>query len=294
MDRTVNVQFFRVRRKDREGLQFSDCLRQLGGLALGDREHIVDENITVRLDQFEEQAGYIHGLFLRTQIDNLPPKVQLGLPAEPLGLPQGYALSHSVVFQYHPGLSVLALEHNRRSVSLSKIDAYLSEAFNAPGFYFDPILNLDAWRQLNATTPRKVTIRVAEPDQLEAVENDQLTTKESLRRFKQLSGGAHVEVSFSMGHHRGSLRSRQMRAISNWMLRESDEYRGGVSKIRIEGQDEEGEGIALDLLHAQLGEKALLNLPDDPVQSFEIRNRHVSAVVRRNWPTVRQQFGEPN
>jgi len=294
MDKSVSVRFYRVRRRDREGVSFSDCLRELGGRNLADREVEIDDGVTVRLDQFGEHAGYINGLFLRKQIHNLPPKVPPGAPAIPLGLPQGYALGHSIAFRYHPGLSVLALQYNQKEVSLLKIHDYISIALGTPGYRFEPVLNLDAWRQLNSTVPRKLTIKVAAPDQLEAVENNHLTTKTSLENLKNLSGGAHVELSFSMGHHQGSLLPRSIRNLSSWIMGESEASRGEISKIRLEGKNEDGATIALDLLNAQLGEKTTLDLPDDPERSYQIRDQYVSDVCRRNWLAVREQFGAAN
>ncbi len=295
MDKSVSVRFFRVRRKDREGVSFSDGIRELGRQGLAAREVEVDDGVTVRLDQFGEHGGYINGLFLRKQIHNLPPKVPPGAPAIPLGLPEGYALGHSVAFRYHPELSILALQYNQREVGLSKISVYISTALNNnPGYHFEPVLNLDIWRQLNGTEPRKLTIRVAAPDQLEAVENEHLTTKASLENLKDLSGGAHVELTFSMGHHQGTLLPMPIRRLSRWIMGESDASRGEISKIRLEGINEDGEAIALDLLNAQLGEKITLDLPDDPERSYQLRDQYLSGVFRRNWGAIREQFGEAN
>jgi hypothetical protein len=163
----------------------------------------------------------------------------------------------------------------------------------AQGFDFVPAINRDAWHQLQQTDARKIRFRVAEPDNLEAVEDRQRTVKRNLSQMKEVANGAYVEVAIGMGHNEGNLDPRATRGIARWINGEFVAGRGGVKSLVIEGTDraDETQKVILDLIKAQLSSRALLDLPDDnPVQNYRLRHNHLAQIFISNMQALTEQF----
>ena len=140
MDRDITVRFYELRWPDDGPADIADAFRALQRRPRAERERPVNDNIVLRLDDFDEGDGLIWGDIVRVQSDNLPSHVQEDssdpLPVERIG--------HHAAFIFEPETRFLALQFD------AKIAVNHGDTFGTGG---------GAFLRFNVATPRA---RVAE------------------------------------------------------------------------------------------------------------------------------------
>jgi hypothetical protein len=278
MDRNVCVRFYQVLKNCDDDLDFSIVLQRLYDEKFEAWINIYDD-VTIRLERFDPRGGTIKGEFSRKQQHNLPPRANGdGDPLEPNPDP----VAHRAAFQYHPQLSILALESNSRGMTLSKLNKLIKKEFSHNGFEYLPVPTDQAWTRLENCEPRKLTLKIAVPENANILETENRTLLDNLEAFTEHLGGPVVEINVGFGRRREGLLDRQSlnRLIAEVMRRH--ESTRDVEKIQISAL---GEEEPIDLLLEQLKEKRVLNLDDSNVDRHynerklfieETFNRHFS------------------
>src|SRR5205085_9045754 len=116
-----------------------------------------------------------------------------GKKPKKIQLAQGQGLGHHAAFLYDRKIKVLAYQIARNAVPLGRFNGLLEVACECPGFGFLPVLWASDLKQLNKITPKTILVKVADPESLEALEDDQRKLKASLKNLRTLADGAYVK-----------------------------------------------------------------------------------------------------
>lgn len=266
-------------------MTFSECLEAAFSTQQGVWIDLGDE-IHIRLERFVQDGQFIKGEFTRKQTVNLPPKVRGNGTLQPSPEP----IAHRVAFQYHPRLSILAIEANKNSISLTKVNNYIQQILQHHGFDFLPVQSRAAWEKLNDCNPRSLTIRVAHPENMSAVEGASRTLTQNLVAMREVLGGPVVELQVGFGRQRdGLLDRRNLMTIIRGLMRQHEQH-GNVEKLQIKA---DGEQEPLDLLLEQIKEKETLELDDNNIDAhYQMRRDFIESVFRAHMPTIRDIYGQ--
>jgi hypothetical protein len=172
MDSRVTVRFYRVERRSQDQPEFADCLALLEGkdedallAAVGD--------IEMGVFDFAKDGSFFSGDLARRQTENLPTILQPHKKPTNLELPAGGALGHHTAFRFDVRTKMLAYQLTRNAVSMSHFNLYIAAKANCETFQFLPCFDPAKLQDLAHVRPRTIFIKIAEPHDLEAIEDKQ-------------------------------------------------------------------------------------------------------------------------
>ncbi|TPJ21654.1 hypothetical protein [Mesorhizobium sp. B2-7-2] len=203
MEKTFTFRFYNVTRNNNHTPAMVDILRLVAGIAdKTQREKLLATDYIVRLENLEDDGpNAVVGELTRCQNTNLPSEIDHG-DRRPLEVER---LGHSVVFRFNHQMGVLGIQYDPRIISPGRVLEYLS-AFNAAAIYeMQPRINEEAWAKFNAGETRKLSIRIANPDDMGVFAGPAQAASDSFRAMGDAYGAPLVTVEISMGHHRGFL-----------------------------------------------------------------------------------------
>lgn len=292
MDRAIQFRFYRIT-SNRADIDVSAVLEDIYGRDIADRAVDFDD-YAVRLEDLYKQGRVLEGEFVRVQKSNLPPRAPRRGRRRALGLDPDEGLGHTGAFIFDPALSVILLQRNRNGIGQGLLTHYLNSFLpQRRALNIEPVLTNEAWQKLNRSTVRSIQVRVAEPDQLEAVDNQQQTLIDALTHMKAVAGGEHVTLSVGMGRHKVPIHKRDMIRIFRWLAAQRSDHPSAVTQIQAGIQDpDSNEHYVLDLLKAHMGDKETVNIPDNVDQSFAVRIDIARRIFRASRVQLRQQFAE--
>ena len=287
MDKSVSIRMFSVEQREGHGVLFSAALRAIFARELVAREREVEPEIVIRLERLSDDAPVVRGEIMRLQSANLPPKALSGEPAVRLGVG---SIGHSAVFAYDREIGALALQVARSGITPARIALYV-EALHGSPYDVWPILNADSWTKIRHGRIRAARIRLATPSDLRAADDDARSIKQGLRRLKEATDTHYLDVSFTMGRGDPDLdRARTMR-LFRWFHAEREAGRGDVKRLAASVSDGEKTEI-LNLIGAQMGATARLELPDDdPTASYELRSQFALDSLHAHRDELVEQLG---
>ncbi|MDP2205966.1 MAG: hypothetical protein Q8K65_06620 [Alphaproteobacteria bacterium] len=287
MDKKVCVRFFQLRRNSENDMSFSDCLASIAAARLGEWIDLGDD-VLVRLERHQLDGAFIKGEFTRKQTTNIPPKANGD--GDPL-VASADPIAHRAAFQYHPALSILALESNKQGMTLAKIDKMIKQALHHSGFDYLPVASDAAWEKFSSCSPRKMTLKVANPENLSVAENATRSVAQNLNDLKEIFGGPVIEVSVGFGRQReGALNKRALVSFFGDLIRQQEAGYRGVQKIEIKA---EGEEEPIDLLLEQVKEKDVLDLSDTNIEEhYRSRRQFIERAFGKYLPSMRATYGQ--
>lgn len=289
MDSLVKARFYQTETVNRNDPTLFDCFHELWNHQRRDEYETIYGGARVRIENFENDAaivgqGFVDGEFVRQQTENLPPVAEQGAPLQGNNSPLG----HRCAFRYHSELNILLLEGRREAVTPMRMDA-LIKARLAPhrGFFLSPVLSQSAIQNLRNGTPRRITMRVARPSDMDVVENENLGIEENLARLQNHFGGPNIEIScgWPRGNRNGLL---SMKAI-NRTIRWATGNRGHVEtlKVKISEEDE-----PIDVFSEQLKGSATLDLDNEDVErNYAVRRQFLRNTFDDHLAILRREFG---
>ena len=261
MDSLVTVRFFTVIPKQPGQPDFEECLKKVQSLGESVGREVGDT--TIQANSLTLEGDRYSGDLVRFQTENLPSVASnTGKKPRKLKLESGDALGHHAAFVYERKLKILAYQIARNAVPLSLFNGYIATACTHPGFGFLPIIGASELKELAKITPKRMLIKVADPDSLEAVETDQRTLRSSLRNLLGLSDGAYVKVQIGLANNKGHLDKGTIGNLATWLLDQRKKKQGKVGLIQISGKDFAEGDVELDFLKVQLGDSRRLPLKD--------------------------------
>lgn len=141
-------------------------------------------------------------------------------------------------------------------------NGYIAAACKHPGFGFLPVIGASNLKELAKITPKKMLIKVADPNSLEAVEEDQRKLRSSLRNLRGLADGVYVKVQIGLSNNKGHLDKGTVGNLATWLLEQREKRLGKVGLIQISGKDFAHGDVDLDFLKIQLGGSRRLPLKE--------------------------------
>jgi hypothetical protein len=261
MDSVITVRFFTVIPRQPGQPSFEACLQKLQELGENVGRKVAD--ITVQANGLKVDGDRYSGDLIRFQTENLPSLASnTGQKPRKLVLDKDDALGHHAAFVYERKLGVLAYQIARNAVPLSIFNAYVATACTHPGFGFLPIIGASTLKELNQITPKTMLIKVADPDALDAIEDDQRKLRSSLRNLRKLADGAYVKVQIGLANNKGHLDKGAVGNLASWLLEQRAKKKGKIGLIQITGKDFADGEVDLDFLKVQLGDSKRLSLKE--------------------------------
>jgi len=277
LDKNFTFRFYDISRPNPRTPAMVDMLRQIADIPQKDqREKLLSSDYTVRLETLEDQGqDAVVGELTRCQNTNLPSEIDAGA-RRPLEVDR---LGHSVVFRLNHRLGVLGIQYDSRVVSPGRLLDYIA-AFNAGAtFRMDPRLDPQAWAKFNNGPTRKLSIRVANPENMGNLDGTSRAASDSLRAMSDAYDAPSIYVEISMGHHRGFLAdgvnalARQLAAMNFPGVRLDS-----LSAVTVVNDSTE----EIDLLEQRVVAKETLSIDDrDPDRNWVIkRNFLIQEMIR--------------
>lgn len=139
-------------------------------------------------------------------------------------------------------------------------------------FEFNPIIRDDIWEKFNQGSVRKISIGIAQPTHLAAVDRGGAQTiAQSFRDMGEAYEAPKINIELSMGNRRGALSERvrgMVRHFRTQAVRDQIEISSMKAKVKQEGEKAED----LDLLQDILSVRDDLQLADnDPEANYRIK-----------------------
>jgi hypothetical protein len=272
MDSRITVRFYAVVPMEPGQPSFEACLKKIMGIGPNVAREV--EGTAVQAMRLAEKAGRISGDLIRLQSDNLPSLIEArGKKPTKLPLSANAALGHHTAFLYDISLRKLAYQLTRNAVPLGLLNAYVSKVCDdCPPFGFEPVIKASELKQLNSMMPKTFLVKVADPDHLDAIEDEEKKLKASLKNLRALADGVYVKVQIGLGNNEGALNKTRLKSLVGWLLAQRDIKQGKVGTIKIIGKDFKEGDVPLDFIKAQIGESKNLTLGSSgPDENYEKR-----------------------
>lgn len=288
MDKKISVRFFLVENKKNDKNKFSKALETIYAQQLQLRETDVDA-VRLRLERLERKGHLFSGEFVRIQSENLPPKAISGKPVEKLGV---RSIGHSSVFIYDEDRSVLAMQIGQNGITAGRIDLYIQDQLAVAGFGIWPMLSEQVWNKLANNRIRKMSVRAAMPENLAPVASEHTSAANAMRQMKAATHSSYVEFTVGMARGEEDIPFARARRWLKWFMKERDE--GGASVTRVAAgiyNAETNESEMLSLIKAHMGDKKVLDLPDDdPDIAYTKKIQYVRSVYRAHIDEINNQI----
>jgi hypothetical protein len=288
VDSLVTVRFYTVIPKEPGHASFEACLTKLQ--SLGENPGRTVGEVTVQANSLTINGDRFSGDVVRFQTENLPSVVaNRGGKPRKLELGPEQALGHHAAFLYDQSIRVLAYQIARNAVPLSLFNGYISDACSHPGFGFLPVLSASNLKQLNKITPRTMLIKVADPDSLEAIEDDQRKLRNSLRNLRGLADGVYVKVQIGLANNKGQLDKSAVGNLVSWLLQQRDDRKGKVGLVQVAGKDFQEGDVELDFIKWQIGESKRLSLKSaGQDENYGTRLDFLTECIEKHYGTLKK------
>jgi hypothetical protein len=243
MESNLTARYFRVS-GDGPAPQFTALLKEIVSAPLPAREKDLNPGtlnpVIIRLERFEDlNGGFVAGELIRKQIREIPPEVSdNGL--SPIVLSEGGGLGYSSVFVYHRQTGVLGIQSNTAAVTHKRLQYYCGAWNHLANYAFDPVVKQEAWERFNRGLPRKISIKLANPQQLNGLTNSALSVGEAAANLSEILNGPYVTIEVSMGQKKGSLAVNAVRQLVTQLrgfLPGQADVRKLTASVKAEGEE---------------------------------------------------------
>ena len=288
MDSLVTVRFYTVVPREAGQANFEACLTRIKNI--GDNPARVVNDTTIQANNLVIDGDRFSGDLVRFQTENLPSLVEnRGEKPKKLVLSAEQTLGHHAAFLYDKSIKVLAYQIARSAVPLSLFNGYVSIICACPGFGFLPVIAASDLKQLNKITPKTMLIKVADPDSLEAIEDDQRKLRNSLRNLRGLADGVYVKVQIGLANNKGKLDAPSVGNLVSWLLSQRDEKKGKVGLVQVSGKDFQEGDVDLDFIRSQIGESKRLSLKNaGQDENYTTRLEFLTECTDKHYGTLRK------
>ena len=291
MDATVTAKFYRIMLPSAAAPRLDAVLSTLFARKLAEREIDVDEGITLRLEILEQEARFLSGQFCRIQKANIPPSAgDDGLA--PTVLAKGSrGLGHVAAFRYHIPTRLMLLQINRNCAMPSRLSVYFGVAEGRPLYVLEPVLRTDVLKRLKKATIKAFSVKFAEPLNIEALDDEQLSAVEGVRRAAEVFNAGRIEITISAGPKKKRKKKPLLRQLASRSvlsrLSNADGVEGLQALISI---DDESEWV--NLLEEQLRFSEVLELDSlDPAANYDTRKSYLAKIFNANLDDLKAVYG---
>lgn len=197
-------------------------------------------------------------LFTRIRMDQLPVKTKLSGERENLDLADDEGLGEDVALSYDSKLRIVAIQRNIHSISVSYLLDWLKKESENESLNFYPIIKAGAFcRFLDLDSLRKISFRLATPNNLSFLKDSELSTDEKLSLQKLLIA-PYVTMTLSCGRGKNLSLNHLVKFVKNLVSLHKNNL-GLVKSLEVTGyEDEQSEPVIIDLLEDKLIAKEIV------------------------------------
>ena len=197
-------------------------------------------------------------LFTRIRMDQLPVKTKLSGERENLDLADDEGLGEDVALSYDSKLRIVAIQRNIHSISVSYLLDWLKKESENESLNFYPIIKAGAFsRFLDLDSLRKISFRLAKPNNLSFLKDSELSTDEKLSLQKLLIA-PYVTMTLSCGREKNLSLNHLVKFVKNLVSLHKNNL-GLVKSLEVTGyEDEQSEPVIIDLLEDKLIAKEIV------------------------------------
>ncbi|UPT96123.1 hypothetical protein J4G48_0045005 [Bradyrhizobium barranii subsp. apii] len=141
MDKGISIRYYRVERAEQHHSTFAATLQTIAALGAPGKRMREHNGMKIRLERFATPAAKIfEGEFVRLQETDYPSEVHENSVA---ALQTALPLGHHVAFVYDENRHVLAAQYDPRTLSLSRVNGYISCFPPHTWYLFTPLVRKD-------------------------------------------------------------------------------------------------------------------------------------------------------
>jgi hypothetical protein len=277
----VKAYFFKITPHNKGEDTFDKCLEYLYKHRFDKEGHYEEcDGVSYRIERFKRAPDVCMCDFVKQQTDGLPPFAQRGKPLKPNDVPLG----HLTAILFHMPTQILVIESNRNGAQVGSIVKFIREHCAHGGFEYLPILNNATVDELLNGPLRRVTVRFAAPDNLQAVAGDGGILNQ-LNNMRSMFGGPSMEISCGFDSpKKGNLRNKNVVKF----IREL--YGSPLSIQKIQAKSEDSAEM-LDLL----GKKLVYHDPsairsNDIAKDYNTRRMFLAKALNDNADYIKKFF----
>lgn len=277
MPKTVTVRFYEIGKMAENGPSLRTALQQIfeSGQA-GDRQVQLSEGFVGRLERLTTNvAGYVSGEMLRVRDTDFPCEVHAD---QTRTLNVDTPLGDGISFCFREADSRLAIQYDPRTFSPGRMFDYISQWNGVPLFTYQPAIDDQAIQRFRQQPLRKLTIRLASPQHLAAVEDGAAPVVDAVQQLAEDYDAPTVSIELSMGRNKGSL-AEGTKLVAEGFLQMLGNGTADVRSLKV--TPDSGEGIEnedINLLDQILSDRDEIASPgNDPAVIYTA----VSTFVRQ-------------
>jgi hypothetical protein len=280
LPKTVTVRFFQIGKLHPAGLNLRNALDQIAALGQpGARERQLAAGYRCRLERYVPTQGYLTGEMTRVRSEDFPSEVH---PHGTAQLNVGVPIGEGVAFRFRERDHVLAIQYDNRVVSPGRFLDYVMQSVPVAQFTIEAKADADALRNFRAKPLKKVKIKLAQPQDLRAVEPSMQSAARSFRSLGRDYAAPIVTLEMSVGHEDGSLSQEAKRMVEGFVRRAAAPL-SNVRSVRIKPDNGPGiENREVDLLDALLSVKDEVATPNDPDANYDARRRLIERALNEH------------
>jgi len=262
MPRTTKADFYRVE-VPHGAPSVEQILASANALADDDDRKLLEhDGFAVRIQHGGQHGNHYECDFIRIDFEDIPLKAKRDGTTEYLDLDEDEGVGDQTAALYDSIYDVLVLERNRLGVTPTKFARYLEHIarLDSP-VIISPVITPDGLRRLaSMSTIRKLKMRIASVDRLNAVADENTSTASMIQLGQQFEA-PQVEVTVGFGHKRGVLHKPSVRSLLRSLTDIARRQHSTVAKLEVQGTDNQNEYEKFDLLDNRMIEEEELQ-PD--------------------------------
>jgi hypothetical protein len=287
MDQKVSARFFRVSAKPDHASDFPELLLAAVKEDRAKREREVGGGLLLRIERCIDDGEFVEGDLCRKQTLNLPPEVGPDGLA-PTILPEGKGHGHLAAFIYHRPTRVILLQHNVMCATPTTLGVYLMALNAACQFTFPPVLRKDALDRFKDRKPRALTLRVAAPQNLEALDDKKLSSIRGAKLLAEAFNGMYLTITVDVGRSTKKFLNAEKvnEAVTGLLDSEVD-----VKQLRVKTNIGDDDDQGIDFLKEHLKCSQTFDLPTDIEQHYAVRKAYLRGEFGKKKDYLNKLYG---
>jgi hypothetical protein len=258
----VFFDFFTVDMPKRaKGTTFADVLTNISTLPNDESRNQELDGGVYRLAKYRYRtANDIHeGEVVRIRMDNLPTKAKLNGNESSLDLDDDEGIGEQTAFVYEPQKKTLVLQRNRFGVSVGAFLQYFNQSADLSGsIRLLPKLSGDAMKRLaSVSAVSRFEFAVSAPSDTSFLKNQGYSVSQ-LQKLVDYFGAPAVSVAVTRGHSQSWPHTQKVVEAVKDLFGITATKNGRVTKLKLEGETDDGEAEAINFLVDQISESAEL------------------------------------
>lgn len=256
MAKAITVRFYTVGKVAAQGASLRTTLQAI--FDLGEpaaRQRQLSGGFVCRLERLVSTPGYLAGEMMRIRDTDLPCEVH---PDGTRVLGVDVPIGDGVAFCFREADHTLAMHYDPRVISPGRFNDYLTQMHHAGQFTMEPVLDAAALARFQAQPLRKLKVKLARPQNLDALDNEAAAAGAAIQSLGEAYEAPVVTVELSMGHNKGQLGAEAKAMVQRFLgMAANDQDVRAISVTPDAGEGVQNEDInLLDSLLSEKGEIA--------------------------------------